>query len=43
MPLPDDASNHVWLTATALAAWLNAEIRGDEGETYDLKTAKVLE
>ena len=43
MLLPGDVSNCVWQAATLLASRLDAIIRGDEGETYDLKTGKVLE
>jgi len=33
----------VWMAAAALASHLDAVIRGDEGERYDLKTAEVIE
>lgn len=43
MLLPGNASDHVWQAAASLASRLDAVIRGDEGETYDLKTGKVLQ
>lgn len=33
-----DATDPVWAATTALAGLLEAKIRGDEGEFYDLKT-----
>ena len=33
---PGDTSNPVWVSMTALAKRLNAVIRGDEGELYDV-------
>lgn len=38
-----DASDPVWIAAVALALRLGAVIRGDDGETYDLKTGKVID
>jgi hypothetical protein len=32
----------VWSAAAALASRLNAVIRGDEGETYDLRSGEVV-
>ena len=42
MLLPDNVSDPVWQIATALASHLDAIIRGDEGEIYDLNTGKVI-
>ncbi|MCA9046056.1 MAG: hypothetical protein KDA69_17135 [Planctomycetaceae bacterium] len=38
-----DAPSAVWNIATQLAKRLNAVIRGDEGEKYDLSTGEVIE
>ena len=40
---PGDRSNPAWSAATALARRLNAVIRGDGGEVYDLDTGEVIE
>lgn len=42
MLLPDNVSDPVWQIAAALASHLDAIIRGDEGEIYDLNTGKVI-
>jgi hypothetical protein len=42
MLLPAAINDPVWQKATALALRLNAKIRGDGGEVYDLKTGKVV-
>jgi len=42
MPLPAGGHDPIWQAATALALHLDARIRGDGGEIYDLKTAKVV-
>jgi hypothetical protein len=39
---PGDASHPVWAAAVKLASRLSAVIRGDEGETYDLQTGRVI-
>lgn len=38
---PGDRSNAVWSAMLSLATRLNAVIRGDDGELYDLQTGKV--
>jgi len=42
MLLPDNTSDPSWQAAIALASRLDAIIRGDEGEVYDLTTGKVI-
>jgi hypothetical protein len=39
---PGDKSNPVWVTAVLPAKHLTATIRGDNGETYDLESGKVV-
>src|SRR5438552_1468230 len=39
---PRDASHPVWAAAVALASHLDAVIRGDEGEIYDLQTGEIV-
>jgi len=39
---PGDASHPAWAAAVSLADRLGAEIRGDEGEAYDLQTGQVI-
>jgi len=39
---PGDKSHPVWQAAVVLAARLNAVIRGDDGEVYDLETGEAL-
>lgn len=40
---PGDASHPVWSAAVALATHLGAEIRGDDGESYNLRTGEVID
>lgn len=40
---PTETSHPVWRSAVAMANRLNAMIRGDEGEIYDLKTGEVID
>ena len=40
---PGDSSHPVWTAAVSLAKKLNAIIRGDDGEIYDLETGKIIE
>ena len=40
---PGDITHPVWAAAVALASRLNAVIRGDEGEVYDLRTGEVVD
>lgn len=40
---PGDSSHPVWAAAVALAHRLDAVIRGDEGEIYDLQTGEVVD
>jgi hypothetical protein len=40
---PGDSSHPVWRAAAALASHLGAEIRGDDGERYDLQTGEVID
>jgi hypothetical protein len=39
---PGDVSHPVWAAAVSLAARLGAVIRGEEGETYDLRTGRAI-
>jgi len=39
---PGDLSNPIWRAAVGLASSLNAIVRGDEGEIYDLATGEVI-
>lgn len=40
---PGDSSEPVWTAAVTLALRLDAVIRGDEGEIYDLQTGEVID
>jgi len=40
---PAETSHPVWRAAVALAARLEAVIRGDEGEVYDFQTGEVTD
>jgi len=39
---PGDAAHPVWNAAVALARYLGAVIRGDDGEVYDLETGEIV-
>lgn len=39
---PGDSSHPAWTAAVALASRLNAAIRGDDGEVYDLETGRII-
>ena len=41
-PDPGDVSHPVWVAAVGLASHLDANICGDEGETYDLHRGVVV-
>jgi hypothetical protein len=38
-----DSSHPVWVAAVALATRLDAVVRGDDGESYDLQTGEVID